>query len=207
MTENAENEKGRLDEQKVQTPQTTAHGDAIQTPPTPEVDERKITEQPPSEVERLKAELAKRDEDYKALYAQLQRTMADFDNYRKRSLRDQEDARRMAGELVILSILEPIENLSRALHASSGSRSVKELRRGLQMIEKQAWCALEANGLRKIEAEGKPFDHSLHEALEQVEGNDDEDCKVKEVVQSGYTLNGKVLRCAKVKVVKRKEVK
>ncbi|MBI5000839.1 MAG: nucleotide exchange factor GrpE [Euryarchaeota archaeon] len=205
MTENAENGKGKPDEQKAQAPPITTHEDPAQTPPVAGVDEGIITEQPPSEVERLRAELAKREEDYKALYAQLQRTAADFDNYRKRSLRDQDEARRMAGELVIVSILEPIENLSRALHASSGTRSVKELRKGLQMIEKQAWCALEANGLKKIEAAGKPFDHSLHEAVEQVEG--DEDDKVKEVVQAGYTLNGKVLRCAKVKVVKKKEVK
>jgi len=206
MTDDApkKNEKpegpATITEKDVLTPENTPSATAKH----PEMTEQ-MQEPLEAEVEHLKAELLKKDEDYKALYAQLQRTAADFDNYRKRALRDQEDARRMAGELVIVSILEPIENLSRAIQASTGSRSVKELRKGLQIVEKQAWCALEANGLKRIEAEGRPFDHSLHEAVEQVEG--DEDGKVKEVAQAGYTLNGKVLRCAKVKVVKRKEVK
>jgi len=185
MTENADDEKEKMEgqkdltphapicEQEKQPPHTIPPDDTDQTSPISEVEEGKESKQPLSEVEQLKAELAKKEEDYKALYAQLQRALADFDNYRKRALRDQDEARRSAGELVIISLLEPVENLPRALEASAGSRSVKELRKGLQMIEKQAWCALEAGGLRRIDALGKPFDHALHEAVEQAEGDED----------------------------------
>ncbi|MEW5936775.1 MAG: nucleotide exchange factor GrpE [Candidatus Thermoplasmatota archaeon] len=145
-------------------------------------------------------EMRRKAEGYDALYAQLQLAVADLENYKKRVAREREEMQRCAVERVVGQMLEPAENLARALAASKGARSVARMRKGLEMIERQMWSALESNGLRRIEARGKQFDPMEHEAVARIETMDVEDGTVIEEVQPGYTLNGRVLRYAKVKV-------
>ena len=112
------------------------------------------------------------------------RLQADFDNYRKRTQRENEEFRKYACSSIVGDLLTVVDDLDRA----------RGVRANLMKV-------LESNGLKEIPADGK-FDPEYHEALCTVDG--DEDGLVAEVFQKGYTLNGKVLRYSKVKVTKKK---
>lgn len=148
-------------------------------------------------------ELAKELGEAKALadkYLDMARRLqADFDNYRKRAERDKEEYKTYACSSIVKDLLPIVDDLDRAL-ASATEDSV--LVQGVRGVRGNLMKVLEANGLKEMPAEGD-FDPNLHEALCAVEG--DEDGKIAEVYQKGYTLNGKVLRYAKVKVTKKAE--
>lgn len=126
------------------------------------------------------------------------RLQADFDNYRKRTQRENEEFRKYACSSIVGDLLTVVDDLDRALeHAGEETEFVK----GIRGVRANLMKVLEANGLKEIPAEGK-FDPEYHEALCTVDG--DEDGLIAEVFQKGYTLNGKVLRYSKVKVTKKK---
>ena len=126
------------------------------------------------------------------------RLQADFDNYRKRTQRENEEFRKYACSSIIGDLLTVVDDLDRALeHAGEETEFVK----GIRGVRANLMKVLESNGLREIPADGR-FDPEYHEALCTVDG--DEDGLVAEVFQKGYTLNGKVLRYSKVKVTKKK---
>lgn len=126
------------------------------------------------------------------------RLQADFDNYRKRTQRENEEFRKYACSSIVGDLLTVVDDLDRALeHAGEETEFVK----GIRGVRANLMKVLEANGLKEIPAEGK-FDPGYHEALCTVDG--DEDGLIAEVFQKGYTLNGKVLRYSKVKVTKKK---
>ena len=140
----------------------------------------------------------KREEpDYQRQLLYLQ---ADFENYRRRVEREKDEIRKRANENLILELLDSYENLERAL--AIAKKSDDQLYKGLEMVYNQMTAVLSRNGLRPIEAVGKPFDPRVHEAVMQ-EISDKEEDTVLEEFQRGYTLNSKVIRCAKVKVSKR----
>lgn len=126
------------------------------------------------------------------------RLQADFDNFRKRTQRENEEFRKYACSSIVGDLLTVVDDLDRALeHAGDETEFVK----GIRGVRTNMMKVLEANGLKEISAEGR-FDPDYHEALCTVDG--DEDGLIAEVFQKGYTLNGKVLRYAKVKVTKKK---
>ena len=126
------------------------------------------------------------------------RLQADFDNFRKRTQRENEEFRKYACSSIVGDLLTVVDDLDRALeHAGDETEFVK----GIRGVRTNLMKVLESNGLKEIPSEGK-FDPEFHEALCTVDG--DEDGLVAEVFQKGYTLNGKVLRYAKVKVTKKK---
>lgn len=147
----------------------------------------------------LEAELAEAKELAEKYLDMARRLQADFDNYRKRSQRESEEYKKYACSSIVQDLLTVVDDLDRAL-ASSQSDDV--LTQGVRGVRSNLMKVLEANGLKEIPADGA-FDPNYHEALCTVDG--DEDGKVAEVFQKGYTLNGKVLRYAKVKVTKKKE--
>ncbi len=127
------------------------------------------------------------------------RLQADFDNYRKRTQRENEEYRKFACSSIVGELLTIVDDLDRALeHAGEETEFVK----GIRGVRTNLMKILESNGLKEIPAEGK-FDPNYHEALCTVEGDDDG--TIAEVFQKGYMLNGKVLRYSKVKVTKKKE--
>ncbi len=154
----------------------------------------------------LEARLAKAEADAAGYLDQLKRTMADFDNYRKRILKEREELSKAAAERIIVEIIEPVENLDRALEAAKAAKNLKKLRDGVAMTRDQIWSVLERNGLKRVETAGCAFDPRWHEAVEQVSDDEADDGTVKGEIRSGYVLNGKVLRCAKVKVSKKSTV-
>jgi molecular chaperone GrpE len=142
------------------------------------------------ELARLQAE---RDE----YLAHLQRTQAEFDNYRKRMLRDQTAHLERATANLIEQLLPVLDSFELAL--GSGGTDVERLRKGVELVYGELLGVLEKAGLQRIEALGKPFDPEEHEAVMHVE-NEDGEPGVRDVVRTGYRLKGRVLRPAMVKV-------
>jgi molecular chaperone GrpE len=146
-----------------------------------------------SELEdRLAEAEAKRDE-YLDL---LQRTKADFENYRKRALRDQERLVAHAHERLVRELLPILDDLERALEAAERHEEAA-LVDGVKLVQKSLRKALEKEGLAEIETDG-PFDPHVHEAMLTQPGNGADSGSVLEVVQRGYRLGDKVVRPARV---------
>jgi molecular chaperone GrpE len=143
-----------------------------------------------SAIEQLQVE---RDE----YLAHLQRTQAEFDNYRKRMLRDQTAHLERATANLIEQLLPVLDSFELAL--GSGGTDVERLRKGVELVYGELIGVLEKAGLERIEAHGKPFDPEEHEAVMRVESEDGEP-GVRDVVRTGYRLKGRVLRPAMVKV-------
>jgi molecular chaperone GrpE len=144
----------------------------------------------PSENEQLRLE---RDE----YLAHLQRTQAEFDNYRKRMLRDQTAHLERATANLIEQLLPVLDSFELAL--GSGGTDLERFRKGVELVYGELLGVLEKAGLQRIEAVGKPFDPEEHEAVMHVE-NEDGEPGVRDVVRTGYRLKGRVLRPAMVKV-------
>jgi molecular chaperone GrpE len=131
----------------------------------------------------------------------LQRLQAEFDNYRKRVLREQTSAVELASEPVMRRLLEVLDEFELALIHADETPDDRFLH-GVELVFAKLADALKAEGLERIEAKGKPFDPELHEALLQ-SGEGDGEPIVADVLRNGYTLRGRVLRPAGVRVERR----
>lgn len=130
----------------------------------------------------------------KMLYMQ-----AEFDNYRKRVMKEKADLILSGGEKTITAVLPVIDDFERAL--ADKSDNPEAIREGMQLIYQKFIKTLEGLGVKKIETEGADFNVDYHEAIAQVPGmGEDKSGKVIDCVQTGYTLNDKVIRFAKVAV-------
>jgi molecular chaperone GrpE len=134
------------------------------------------------------------------LHDQLLRTQAEFENYRKRSRREIKNRTDMANKELLEDLLPVLDNFNRALASPGGS--VEALLSGIEMVHKQFIDHLAQHGLEKVEAQGQPFDPNLHEAVATVPSNELPENTVTEVLQDGYTLNGRLVRPAMVKVAR-----
>lgn len=164
-----------------------------------EVAEGELLDEPVDEIvidsggDELARLTAERDE----YLAHLQRTQAEFDNYRKRMLRDQTTHLERAASGLVEQILPVLDSFELAL--GSGGTDVERLRKGVELVYGELLGALEKAGLERIEALGKPFDPEEHEAVMHVE-DDGGETGVRDVVRSGYRFKGRVIRPAMVKV-------
>ena len=130
----------------------------------------------------------------KMLYMQ-----AEFDNYRKRAMKEKADLILSGGEKTITAVLPVIDDFERAL--ADKSDNPEAIREGMQLIYQKFIKTLEGLGVKKIETDGADFNVDYHEAIAQVPGmGEDKSGKVIDCVQTGYTLNDKVIRFAKVAV-------
>ena len=145
-------------------------------------------------------ELEKSVEEHKANYL---RKHADFENFRKRMLKEKSDSIKLANESLITDLIEVIDNFDRALTSAKDSNDFASFKEGIEMIEKQFKGMLSSNwGLSRIESVGKEFDPQIHEAMFMEDSDDVKVSTVSEEFQSGYMLHDKVLRAPKVKVTK-----
>ncbi|AGA70418.1 molecular chaperone GrpE (heat shock protein) [Desulfitobacterium dichloroeliminans LMG P-21439] len=133
-------------------------------------------------------------------YAHLQRLQADFDNYRKRTVKEKDDYLKYASERVVEGLLPVLDNFERALLASKTNQDFMSFAQGVDMIFKQMQTTLAKEGLAAIEAVGQPFDPNMHEAVLQVESDEYPENTVVEELQKGYYLKEKVIRPSMVKV-------
>ena len=145
--------------------------------------------------------LQKAQEELESLKDKYLRTVAEFDNYRKRSLKEKTELVLNGGEKTITAILPVLDDMERAVANADKADSVKALEEGWELIFKKLRTILEGLGVKKIDPDDKEFDVDFHEAIAMVPGmGDDKKGKVVDCVQTGYTLNDKVIRHAKVAV-------
>jgi molecular chaperone GrpE len=133
------------------------------------------------------------------LLARLQRVSADYANYQKRMARQFEQARLYANEQIMRSLLSVIDDMERALAAAKQNHDADDpLLKGMQLVHDKQLDTLKQFGLGTIEAEGQPFDPDRHQAMMRQPTGDQEPMTVLQVVQKGYTLQGRTLRPAGV---------
>jgi molecular chaperone GrpE len=141
------------------------------------------------------------EEKYSELYNEYLRLMAEFDNYRKRTIKERAELIKSAGSETIKSILPAIDDMERAIKASDTNQDFATLRNGLDLIYKKVSDTLKDKGLEVIETIGKDFDTEYHEAITNIPAQKEEDKgKVIDEIEKGYILNGKIIRFAKVVV-------
>lgn len=149
-----------------------------------------------SETEKLRAE---RD----ALLDRLARLQAEFDNARKRAVREQQEFREFAAADVIRNFLPILDSFERALKAGGDSNSnSNDFRNGIELIYRQFQDALQKIGVQPIVSVGQPFDPRVHEAVEMVDTTDVPDHHVLDELQRGYKYKERLLRPAMVRVAR-----
>lgn len=159
----------------------------------------KFTDKPSRSPEN---ELEKAKREAREYLDHLQRLTAEFDNYRKRVLKEQTRAVEFAVEPLVARLLEVLDEFELALIAAERKPDLEGFLRGVEIVYAKLQEILRGEGLERIEAEGKPFDPELHEALMQAEEGDGEPY-VSDVLRAGYTLKGRVIRPAGVRVTRR----
>ena len=129
------------------------------------------------------------------------RSVAEFENYRKRTLKERAELILNGGEKFITAILPVLDDMERAIENGAKTDDPAVLREGMELIYQKFMKTLEAQGVSKIETENADFDTDVHEAVAMVPGmGDDKKGKVIDCLQQGYKLNDKVIRHAKVAV-------
>ncbi|NLR93200.1 MULTISPECIES: nucleotide exchange factor GrpE [Flammeovirga] len=186
MAENKGNENIENKEEQVTEDQTEATSSEESTTEGEEL----------TEVEKLTQELGEMKDKYLRLYSE-------FDNFRKRTLKEKSELTKTASEKVLSAIIPTIDDLERAIaNTKSDSDEVKPVLDGVVMIKDKMLKTLEGQGLKQMEdATGKELNTDYHDAITQIPAPTEEfKDKIVDVVEKGYTLNDKVIRFAKVVV-------
>ena len=156
-------------------------------------------ELPPETLADLEDEVRQAEAQAEEYRDHLQRLQAEFDNYRKRVLKEQTRAVEMAAQPTMLRLLEVLDDFELALVAADRTSDYERFRKGVELVYAKLVDSLKAEGLERIQAEGKPFDPVEHEAMMQT-GEGDGEPHVVEVFRQGYRLKGNVVRPASVRV-------
>jgi len=129
------------------------------------------------------------------------RTLAEFDNYRKRSLREKADLIKTGGESVLINMLTIVDDMERGLSSTRDAQDIEAVKQGMELIYSKLQNFLKQQGIQAIETEGQVFDTDLHEAITTFPAPSKElKGKVVDCVKKGYYLNDKVIRFAQVVV-------
>ena len=132
------------------------------------------------------------------LYQKVLRAAADFENFRKRSLREKDELRKFAVAGVIEELLPALDNLELGLMAADNHPEAKAVSDGFRMVAQQLTGILQSNGLECVDPAGEEFDPNFHESVSVQHSDEVEENKIIQVSRKGYTLNGRVLRAANV---------
>lgn len=159
------------------------------------------TQEEEKEEAEEKDPLVKAQEEIEELKDKWLRSVAEFENYRKRTLKERAELILNGGEKVITAILPILDDMERAIENGAKTDDPEVLREGMTLIHQKFMKTLEAQGVSKIESKDADFDTDVHEAVAMVPGmGDDKKGKVIDCLQEGYKLNDKVIRHAKVAV-------
>ncbi len=161
-------------------------------------DSEEAEDSPAEEAETLKKELAGERQRNDELLTRLRYAQADLENYRKRMDKELKEAGESLARSLAAKLLVVQDELDLAAKHAEGSGGA-ELKEGIEMVRRNLASALESVGVERIDAVGKPFDPSLHEAVERTQGDSGEDTVVGEV-RAGFTFRGQLLRPSMVKV-------
>jgi molecular chaperone GrpE len=156
--------------------------------------------EPEQEVEELKEELAEQKKRSEELLSQLKYTQADLENYRKRMDKEVKDASESLTRSLLSRLIVVQDELDLAAKHAADGESGGALKEGIAMVRNNLRSALESVGLERIEAVGRPFDPTIHEAVEKVQGDSPGKDMVVEEVRPGFTFRGQLLRPSMVKV-------
>ncbi|SNQ60793.1 nucleotide exchange factor GrpE [Candidatus Methanoperedens nitratireducens] len=159
------------------------------------------------ETEETKKQLEETKKQHAECKDSFLRLSAEFENVRKRTLKEKEEFVKYANEKLILELIDIMENLERGLKNAKKAENKEKLIEGMELIHKQFKNVLEKNGLTPIKALGERFDPYKHEAMMQTITDEYEDGTILEEFARGYMLNNKVILYSKVRVSKRKEDK
>jgi molecular chaperone GrpE len=171
----------------VEGEETTANENTQELPEVPVNDsEKRIAE--------LEEQVAQQNDKFLRLYSE-------FDNFRKRTAREKVELLNTAGEDIIKNLLPIIDNFERAIRTNEKATDVKAINEGINLIAQMMKSSLQQRGLVAINSIGEVFNTDLHEAITEIPApSPDMKGKVVDEVEKGYTLNGKVIRFAKVVV-------
>ncbi len=186
--ENATNANAEAEAEATEAPEAETAGN--------EAEEGNDTDKLKAQIEEMNTQLA----DMKDKYLRLS---AEFDNYRKRTLKEKAELILNGGEKTIKAILPVIDDLERALQSMAKTTDVEALKEGVEIVYNKFMQILGQNGVKAIDTKEKPLDTDFHEAVAMIDAPKEElKGKVLDCVQTGYTLNEKVIRHAKVVVGK-----
>ena len=188
MSEETENKEAMTDQNE--SVNDTANAEQTENLVTEET--TSATEPELSEEEKMRKEVA----DWKDKYTRL---FAEFDNYRKRSIKERSDIISSAAGDVIKEIIPVLDDFDRAVKANEVTEDIAIIKEGFVLIHNKMYKRLEAKGLKPIDATGKPFDTDYHEAITSTPApTEDMKGKVVDEVEKGYLLHERVLRFSKV---------
>ena len=186
-----------MKEEKTINPDT-CHTQAKET--TESIEQQETIEATTSE-NKEKEEMARLEAEIAELKDKYLRQVAEFDYYRKRTLKEKTELILNGGEKIITSLLPVLDDMERAQQNIEKSDDVEALKEGTNLVFKKLMTVLESAGLQKIDTDGKDFDTDVHEAIAMIPATtDDQKGKVIDCVQAGYKLNEKVIRHAKVAI-------
>ena len=189
-----------MTEEKINQEEEVVNDSAIDNEPIADeetVKEETPAEEPAEEKDPLKAAKAEIEE----LKTQMLYKTAEFDNYRKRTLKEKAELILNGGEKAVSAVLPIIDDMERAIENGAKTDDPAVLREGMELIYNKFIKALEGLGVKKIDTTDADFDTDMHEAVAMVPGmGDDKKGKVIDCLQTGYMLNDKVIRHAKVAV-------
>lgn len=167
-----------------------------------EANQEAASQQVEGDLQVLAEQISKLTTEKEQINDQLLRTMADFQNFRKRTQQEQSLIRQYATESLVLTLLPVMDNFERTVKASENGAPVESLVTGVKATEKQFRFIIEQQGVTKIQSVGQPFDSDFHEALGTVETDKYPSDTVVEEIEPGYKMGDKVIRHAKVRVAK-----
>ena len=152
-------------------------------------------------LEQLQEKIQLKDEEIAKQKDTFLREKAELENFKKRLTKEKDDFVQFANERLLKELIQIEDNLERALEVPNAT--LESLKEGVEMIQKQFSTFLKNQKAEPIEALGKPFDPNLHEVLNQQESEEHEENTVIQEYSKGYTLNGRILRSAKVVIAKK----
>ncbi len=151
------------------------------------------------EIEKLKKEIKEKEEKLNELQDKYLRLIAEFDNYRKRTLKEKSELIKTAGEEILIKILPVVDNFERGLKAMEQSQDLASLKEGVLHIYNNFKDFMQQQGIKEINTMNEPFNIDLHEAVTTIPApNEELKGKIVDVIEKGYTLHDKVIRYSKV---------
>lgn len=182
-------------EESVETLETSEHTEETSAEACCDevIEQQKIIDEQNKKIEELEKE-------YNACKDHLQRLMAEFDNYKKRTAKEKEAIYGNACADIVAELLPVIDNVELAINSMNDTSSVDSIKQGVNMILKQLMGVFGSLGVEEIPALGEKFDHNVHDAIMHVEDENYDENVVVEVIKKGYKIKDKVLRHSMVKV-------
>jgi len=161
------------------------------------------TEVAPGDVQTLRDAMQALADERDQLKDQLLRTMAEFQNFRKRQETERQRMREQVTERVVMDLLPVLDNLERTLASIERGATLESVAEGIKGVERQMRSALENVGVKRMQAVGQPFDPEHHDAIAIEASEEHEHDTVMDEVEPGYKLNDRTVRPARVRVAKR----